>query len=125
MSRRSGDITLARLATCGDHQASVRPGSSNEYRPEPVETSGIELDADLEPLIELLARNVHDLWARERLAQGWIYGPARDDVQKQHPCLVPYEQLPESEKKYDRHVALGTLKAIAAFGYRLTRNTDG
>ena len=99
-------------------------GSPNAYRPEPVETSGIELDANIEPLIELLARNAHDLWARERLAQGWIYGPARDDSRKQHPCLVPYEQLPESEKKYDRQIAVGTLKAIVTFGYRLARNGD-
>ena len=102
----------------------VTLGSPNDYRPEPVETSGIELDASVEPLIELLARNVHDLWAQERLAQGWIYGPARDDSTKQHPCLVPYEQLPESEKEYDRQVAVGTLKAITAFGYRLTRDGD-
>ena len=94
----------------------------DDYRPAPLDTSGIELDASIEPLIELLARNAHDLWAQERLAQGWTYGPARDDSRKQHPCLVPYEQLPESEKKYDRQVAVGTLKAIAAFGYRLTRN---
>ena len=94
------------------------------YRPELGKTAGIELDASIEPLIELLARNVHDVWAQERLAQGWRYGPARDDAKKQHPCLVPYEQLPESEKKYDRHVAVGTLKAIAAFGYHLTRNAD-
>jgi RyR domain-containing protein len=99
-------------------------GSPKDYRPEPVETSGIALDARIEPLIELLARNVHDVWAQERLAQGWTYGPARDDSKKQHPCLVPYEQLPESEKQYDRHVAVGTLKAITAFGYRLTRNGD-
>jgi len=89
-----------------------------------VETAGIELDAGIEPLVELLARNVHDLWAQERLAQGWTYGPERDDSTKQHPCLVPYEQLPESEKIYDRHVAVGTLKAIAAFGYHVTRKRD-
>ena len=94
------------------------------YRPEPVETAGIELDAGIEPLVELLARNVHDLWAQERLAQGWTYGPARDDSTKQHPCLVPYEQLPESEKTYDRHVVVGTLKAIVAFGYHVTRKRD-
>jgi hypothetical protein len=91
-----------------------------DYRPEPVETSGIELDPTIEPLVERLARNAHDIWARERLAQGWIYGPRRDDNRKHHPCLVPYEQLPESEKDYDRHIALGTLKAITALGYRLT-----
>lgn len=102
----------------------VTVGSPQDYRPEPVDTSGIELDTSIEPLIELLARNVHDLWAQERLAQGWTYGPARDDSKKQHPCLVPYEELPESEKNYDRHVAVGTLKAITAFGYRLSRNGD-
>ena len=102
----------------------VTRGSPDGYRPEPVKTTGIELDASIEPLIELLARNVHDLWAQERLAQGWTYGPARDDSRKQHPCLVPYEELPESEKEYDRQVAVGTLKAIAAFGYRLTPDGD-
>ena len=99
-------------------------GLPSGYRPEPVETAGIELDASIDPLIELLARNVHDLWAQERLAQGWTYGPARDDSRKQHPCLVPYEQLPESEKIYDRSVAVGTLKAIAALGYQVTRKRD-
>jgi len=99
-------------------------GFPSGYRPKPVETAGTELDAGIEPLIELLARNVHDLWAQERLAQGWTYGPARDDSTKQHPCLVPYEQLPESEKTYDRHVAVGTLKAIAALGYQVTRKRD-
>ena len=89
-----------------------------------METAGIELDSSIDPLIELLARNVHDLWAQERLAQGWTYGPARDDSRKQHPCLVPYEQLPESEKIYDRRVAVGTLKAIAALGYQVTRKRD-
>jgi hypothetical protein len=96
-------------------------GFTSGYRPKPVDTAGIELDASIEPLIELLARNVHDLWAQERLAQGWTYGPARDDSTKQHPGLVPYEELPESEKTYDRQVAVGTLKAIAALGYHVTR----
>src|SRR5437870_1347323 len=63
--------------------------------------------------------SMRDLCAQQRLADGWTYGPRRDDSAKKHPCLVPYEELPESEKEYDRHAALGTLKAILALGYRI------
>jgi hypothetical protein len=93
---------------------------TGDYRPEPVDTSGIRLDDEVEQLVELLARNTHEIWARTRLAQGWVYGPRRDDVSKQHPGLIPYEQLTEGEKEYDRRVARGTLTAITAFGYRLS-----
>ena len=89
------------------------------YQPRPMSTSGVELPADLIPLTERLAENAHDLWAAQRLSQGWRYGERRDDAQKLHPCLVPYGKLPESEKEYDRVAALGTLKAILKLGYRI------
>lgn len=89
------------------------------YKPTPIETSSIVLPADLTDLTERLAENAHDLWAEQRLSQGWSYGAQRDDDQKQHPCLVPYDQLPDSEKEYDRLTALGTLKAIVQLGYRI------
>jgi len=91
-----------------------------EYRPRPQDTSGIELGPHLGGLTELLARHTHDVWSRLRFAQGWQYGPVRDDAAKRHPCLIPYEQLPESEKDADRATAIGTLKAIVALGYELT-----
>jgi len=69
----------------------------------------------------MLARNAHDIWARQRLADGWRFGPRRDDAKKEHPCLVPYEDLPESEKVYDRSAAMETLKAILALGYRIMK----
>jgi hypothetical protein len=69
--------------------------------------------------MELLAENVHDLWAAQRIADGWKHGPQRDDAKKLHPCLVPYNQLPDSEKEYDRQAAIGTLKAILKLGYRI------
>lgn len=90
-----------------------------EYRPAPIDTSGIELSADVLELAERLAEHVHDVWASERLADGWRYGPRRDDAKKEHPSLVPYAELPESEKKYDRNTAIGTLKAIVALGYEI------
>jgi len=71
-------------------------------------------------LRERLAEHTHDVWAAERIAQGWTYGPARDDAAKTHPCLVPYAELPEKEKEFDRKTALGTLKAIMALDYRIT-----
>jgi len=89
------------------------------YKPKPIETAGVELSPELVLLTERLAENSHDLWASQRLGQGWSYGPQRDDAKKLHPCLVPYDQLPESEKEYDRIAALGTLKAILKLGYRL------
>jgi RyR domain len=91
------------------------------YEPAPIDTAGVELPDEIVELAELLARNVHDIWARQRLAQGWRYGPRRDDAARRHPDLVPYEQLPESEREYDRSTALQTLKAILALGYRIDK----
>lgn len=91
------------------------------YQPEPIVTAGVHLSADILELGELLARNTHDLWASQRLAEGWRRGPRRDDVSKQHPCLVPYEDLPESEKEFDRRTALETLKVILTMGYRIEK----
>jgi hypothetical protein len=90
-----------------------------DYTPEPIPTSGLQLSPEIRELIEQLARNTHDIWARQRLADGWKYGPRHDDAAKEHPGLVPYEQLPESEKKYDRDTAGETIKALLALGYRV------
>lgn len=92
-----------------------------KYQPQPLDTSQIELGGELRELAERLARNAHDVWARGRLAEGWRYGPRRDDARKETPDLVPYEELPESEKAYDRAMVAETLKAIIALGYRIER----
>jgi hypothetical protein len=91
------------------------------YTPQPLDTSSVQLSHDILELTEKLASNTHEVWAKERLAQGWVFGPMRDDSLKQHPLLVPYEQLPESEKTYDRNTAMETLKAITALGYRIAK----
>ena len=72
------------------------------YTPQPIDTSEIMIPTELEPLVEVMAKNVHEVWAKERIIQGWTYGERRDDIKKHHPCLVPYEELSEDEKKYDR-----------------------
>lgn len=90
-----------------------------DYKPKTVDTNDIVLSEDLLELTEYLARNTHDTWAEERYAQGWKYGHNRDDKKKEHPCLVPYDDLPESEKVFDRRTALETLKTIVALGYEI------
>lgn len=91
------------------------------YQPKPIDTSNVTLSRELLELTELLAKNAHDHWAKQRLAEGWRYGPARDDASKEHPDLVAYEDLTNSEKDYDRQAAIETLKAIVALGYRIDR----
>lgn len=93
----------------------------NNYTPQPIDTTAIKLPAELEPLVEQMAKNVHEVWAAGRIADGWKYGATRDDEQKTHPCLVPYEELPESEKEYDRNTAIGTLKFILAQGFCINK----
>lgn len=90
-----------------------------QYRPQPIDTTDVKLPEELEPLVEQVAKNVHEVWAQTRMAQGWTYGVQRDDVQKTHPSLVPYEELPKEEKVYDRNTALGTLRLILKLGFRI------
>ena len=91
------------------------------YQPNPKSLDEIVLPADLLALTELIAENVHEVWAASRLAQGWTYGPVRDDAAKQTPCLVPYADLPEEEKQYDRDTAMQTLKLIVSLGYDIRK----
>jgi hypothetical protein len=91
------------------------------YQPKPIDTSKVALSPDLLTLTELLAENTHEHWAAQRMAEGWRYGPRRDDQAKTHPDLVPYAELPESEKEYDRRTAMEALKAIVTLGYRIEK----
>lgn len=90
-----------------------------EYVPRPIDTGGVVLPPEVEALLEALAESAHDRWAELRLREGWTWGLARDDVAKTHPGLVPYADLADSEKEYDRVTARETLKSIMALGYRI------
>ena len=89
------------------------------YKPKPIDTSAVSLPEALVPLVEQMALNVHETWAAGRIAQGWRYGAQRDDKALTHPCLVPYDELPESEKQYDRETAVSTLKLILSLGFTI------
>lgn len=96
-----------------------------DYNPEPIPTEHIALSDEILELVELLAENAHDIWAAERLRDGWTYGPERDDQARRHPCLLPYSQLPERERDYDRAMVTGSVRAILAFGFTITRTRTG
>ena len=95
--------------------------NKGSYVPQPMDTSDVQLPQELNELVEKMARNVHEVWAQSRIIQGWTWGPERSDALKHHPCLVPYEDLPEVEKAYDRDTALGTLKLICKLGFKITK----
>lgn len=94
------------------------------YNPKPIDLSDVELTEDLNELREAIAENAHEVWAVERQAQGWSYGPQRDDVKKHNPCMVPYSQLPENEKTFDREMAMNTLKLVRKLGYDLVKREE-
>lgn len=95
-----------------------------QYRPSPIETSGVALPPELDALTERLAEHVHDLWALGRMAENWTWGEHRSDEARTHPCLVPYPLLSEGEKEYDRTTARKTLLAVIALGYRVIPPED-
>ena len=92
-----------------------------DYIPEPMDLSSVDLPESLIQLSERIAENVHEVWAKARIDEGWTYGEKRDDIHKKHPCLVPYDELPEEEKEYDRNTAMNTIKMVKKLGFRIEK----
>ena len=92
-----------------------------DYIPEPMDLSSVDLPESLIQLSERIAENVHEVWAKARMDEGWTYGEKRDDIHKKHPCLVPYDELPEEEKEYDRNTAMNTIKMVKKLGFRIEK----
>ena len=92
------------------------------YTPQRLDTSRIELPAGLLAQTEQMAKNIHDVWAALRLSEGWKYGAERNDKEKTTPCLVPYDELTENEKEYDRKTAMETLKVIKLLGFEIVNS---
>lgn len=95
--------------------------TNNMYIPKPIDTTSILLSDDLLELTEKIAENVHEVWSEGRIKEGWSYGKVRNDEKKETPCLVPYNELPENEKEFDRNTALETIKLIIKLGYEIKK----
>ena len=91
------------------------------YTPKPVKTDDVTLPAELLELSELIAKNTHEVWSEGRIRDGWRYGERRDDEAKTHPCLVPYEELSDEEKAYDRATSMETLRLVMKLGYKIVK----
>lgn len=91
------------------------------YTPKPIDTDDVILSDDLIALAEQIAKNTHEVWSAGRIADGWSYGPVRDDAERKHPCLIPYEELSEEEKDYDRATSMQTLKLAVKLGYSIKK----
>ena len=112
------------LAAWQDSQyylVSVAERGIRQYDPQPIDVTEFPLDGDVMELIEAIAENCHDIWARARMDEGWTYGEKRDDDHKKHPDLVPFSDLTEEEKEYDRKMAQGTLELIQRLGYKIIK----
>ena len=92
------------------------------YKPTHADLSGIEIPDSIKTLAEKLARNTHDIWAQTRIAEGWKYGPERNDEKKETPCMVAFEDLPEREKLIDYNTALSAIKFVLSMGYSIVKN---
>lgn len=90
------------------------------FVPKPVDTTSIQLPGYIEQVRDKLAENIHEMWAMNKIEQGWTYSERRDDLRLHHPCLTSFEKLPPSEKRYDATLALQTLKTVLALGYHIT-----
>lgn len=94
---------------------------NNKYIPQPIDTSDVAVDEEIAEISERLAENTHEVWAKGRVDEGWVYGETLDRDKKVHPLLVPYSELPESEKDYDRRTSLETLKLLIKLGYSIIK----
>ena len=107
-----------------NYLVTITSNSMKTYTPKPIDLSDVELTEDLNELREAIAENAHEIWAENRQAEGWTYGPQRDDRLKQTPDMVPYSKLPEGEKEYDRDMAMKTIKLLKKLGYDLIKREE-
>lgn len=105
------------------YMVTIKPKDMGQktYTPHPIDLGDIELTPQLEQLREAIAENAHEVWAAGRIKEGWTYGPERDDKLKKHPDLIPYSDLPDGEKQYDRETAMNTIKLVIKLGYDLVK----
>lgn len=101
------------------YMVKVSPRDFSKYEPHPIDLSDVQLPDELIDLREAIAENAHEVWAAGRKSQGWSYGPERNDVLKQTPDMVPYSDLTDQEKFFDREMAMNTIKLLKKLGYRI------
>lgn len=93
----------------------------SKYEPHPIDLSDVQLPDELIELREAIAENAHEVWAQGRKLQGWTYGSERNDALKQTPDMIPYSDLTDEEKFFDREMAMNTIKLLKKLGYKISK----
>lgn len=102
-------------------KVNTKEAVARSYRPSPLDLSDVSLPGELTELTEAIAENTHEVWSQNRLMEGWTFGPERDDANLKHPDLLPYSDLTEGEKEYDRATAMNAIKLIVKLGYKIEK----
>uniref|UniRef100_A0A8C5G2H2 B30.2/SPRY domain-containing protein n=1 Tax=Gouania willdenowi TaxID=441366 RepID=A0A8C5G2H2_GOUWI len=89
------------------------------YRPAPVDVNRVSLGSDHEQVVDILAENEHNVWAKDRIKQGWTYGAQQDVKAKSSPYLVPYSLLDERTRHMGREGVREAVCTLLAYGYNL------
>ncbi|MGH0130872.1 UNVERIFIED_CONTAM: hypothetical protein FKN15_018335 [Acipenser sinensis] len=92
---------------------------SNGYKPAPLELSEVKLIPAQEVLVDKLAENAHNVWAKDRIKQGWTYGIQQDLKNKRNPRLVPYALLDERTKKSNRDSLREAVRTLIGYGFNI------
>ena len=119
------DLFLKAWQTSKNYVVAANLKDKKIYTPHKINLDDVELDDDLEDLLEAIAENAHDVWAEKRMEEGYVYGKENNSDKDKGPLtnkdLVPYSDLPNSEKQYDRDMAAQTLKLAKRLGFKVTR----
>uniref|UniRef100_A0A3Q1EA25 Ryanodine receptor 2 n=1 Tax=Acanthochromis polyacanthus TaxID=80966 RepID=A0A3Q1EA25_9TELE len=92
---------------------------SSGYKPAPLDLSHIKLTSTQEAMVDKLAENAHNVWARDRIRQGWTYGIQQDVKNRRNPRLVPYALLDERTKKSNKDSLREAVRTLLGYGYNL------
>lgn len=118
---KSYPLEIFRNAWDDSYNYLVSVSNQNTYEPHPLNLDDVPIEPELMELREAIAENAHEVWAKTRKKEGWRYGAKRDDAKKLHPDMLPYNLLPESEKEYDRLMAINTIKLVKKLGWELKK----
>lgn len=92
---------------------------SNGYKPAPLDLSHVRLTPAQTTLVDRLAENGHNVWARDRVAQGWSYSAVQDIPARRNPRLVPYRLLDEATKRSNRDSLCQAVRTLLGYGYNI------
>lgn len=94
-----------------------------EYEPRPYPVESIIVKGAPERAVDAICSELHDAWAHEKQAAGWVWSPFRSNRRFQHDCLIPWTFMTEKQKENERVSVLTMIRTIMAMGYKIEPQT--